>query len=243
MRIFFLLATSLGLLQAQTPAVKQIQFEGSPAIALSNDKLELTVTLLGGSFARLILRDDPGALNPLWEPVRMARELGQTSQFRGGTGHFVCVDGFGPVSREEGAAGLPGHGEAHLQTYHLKEPATLEAELPIVHENFTRALRMVDGENVAYVSSRLENLLGFDRPVNWAEHATIGSPFLQSGATVVDVSGSRSLTRPYERADQDQTIDIREGICLANRARSPRERGLARDAITAPLHRSCCDAG
>ena len=46
---------------------------------------------------------------------------------------------------------------------------------------------MVDGENIVYVESRLENLLGFDRPVNWAEHATIGSPFLESGATVVDV--------------------------------------------------------
>src|SRR5579863_2398021 len=33
--------------------------------------------------------------------------------------------------------------------------------------------------------------------MSWAEHATIGSPFLQSGVTVVDISGSRSHTRPY----------------------------------------------
>ena len=57
---------------------------------------------------------------------------------------------------------------------------------------------MVEGENVIYVESQLENLLGFDRPVNWAEHATIGSPFLESGVTVVDVSGSRSRARPYQ---------------------------------------------
>ena len=46
---------------------------------------------------RLILNDDRGGVNPLLADL----------------GHFVCVDGFGPVSPEERAAGLPGHGEAH----------------------------------------------------------------------------------------------------------------------------------
>ena len=42
----------------------------------------------------------------------MAREAGEKNIFGSGAGHFVCVDGFGPVSAEEEAAGLPGHGEA-----------------------------------------------------------------------------------------------------------------------------------
>jgi hypothetical protein len=50
------------------------------------------------------------------------------------------------------------------------------------------------------VESELENLLAFDRPVNWAEHATIGAPFLEAGVTVVDFSGWRSQTRPYTAA-------------------------------------------
>jgi hypothetical protein len=181
-------------------APAQTTFEGQPAVVLSNDKLELTVTLLGGSFAKIVLRDDAAGLNPLWEPVRMARELGGSPQFRGSTGHFICVDGFGPVSPAERAAGLPGHGEAHLQRFEMRQSAsgvTLEATLPMVQEKLTRTMRLVDGENVVYVDSKLENLLGFDRPVNWAEHATVGSPFLESGAMVVDVSGARSMTRPY----------------------------------------------
>ena len=72
------------------------------------------------------------------------------------------------------------------------------AKLPLVQEILTRTIRMVDGENVVYVESELENLLPFDRPVNWAEHATIGSPFLQAGKTVIDMSASRAQTRPYE---------------------------------------------
>ena len=49
--------------------------------------------------------------------MRMARELGRPVKFDGGAGLFVCVDGFGPTSPEERAAGLPGHGEAHTETF------------------------------------------------------------------------------------------------------------------------------
>jgi hypothetical protein len=191
---------------AQLPSVTQSSFENRKAVVISNDKLQLTVTLLGGSFATILLRDDPAGVNPLWEPARMARELGGGAEFRGATGHFVCVDGFGPVSPEEREAGLPGHGEAHGQQYEVRQSTkddhgatlTIEALLPIVQEKFTRTVRIVNGENVLYVSSQLENLMGFDRPVNWAEHATVGSPFLESGATVIDVSGTQSMTRPYD---------------------------------------------
>ena len=201
-----------GLALGQGPAVKEAAFEGQPALVLSNQKVEFTVTVLGGSLARAALRDGPAGLNPLWEPVRMARELGKDTKFQGSTGHFVCVDGFGPVSPEERAAGLPGHGEAHRQQYQVVRSGaegngvvvSLEALLPIVQEKFTRTLRLVEGESVVYVESRLENLLGFDRPVNWAEHATVGSPFLAPGETVVDVSGTRSMTRPYPAARAGQ---------------------------------------
>ena len=79
-------------------------------MALANDKLELLVLKQGASVASVILRDDPAKLNPLWDPARMAREANGRSNFSSGTGQFLCVDGFGGVSNEEKAAGLPGHG-------------------------------------------------------------------------------------------------------------------------------------
>jgi hypothetical protein len=198
---FVAVAWSQGLLQNQT-------FEGYPAVVLSNSKLELTIMTKGSTLASVILADDSEKLNPLWNPMRMARELGRPVKFDGGAGLFVCVDGFGPVSPAERAAGLPGHGEAHTETFAVHSErqgsstsVTLAAKLPIVQEAFTRTFRVIDGENVVYVDSELENLMGFDRPVNWAEHATIGSPFLEPGVTVVDVSGSRSQTRPYSRVN------------------------------------------
>lgn len=162
----------------------------------------------GSTLSSLTLLDDPDKLSPLWNPMRMARELGNQPRFDGGAGHFVCVDGFGAMSAEEKAAGLPFHGEAHAQMFKISSgregtatAVKLTAQLPIVQEVFTRTFRVVDGENVVTVESELESLLGFDRPVNWAEHATIGSPFLEPGVTVVDLSGSRSRTRPYDNVD------------------------------------------
>ena len=183
--------------------LKRSTFEQIPAVVLSNGKLELTVLTTGGALASLVLRDDPEKLSPYWNPSRYARETGR--KFTGfAMGHFVCVDGFGPVSPEEKDAGLMGHGEAHTRPWETKLAHKTEAtatltqsvKLPILQEVLTRTLRMVDGENVIYVQSELESLLGFDRPVNWGEHATLGSPFLEPGVTVVDMPAKQAQTRP-----------------------------------------------
>lgn len=172
----------------------QASFEGRPAYVLSNPQLELTILAEGGAFASLALAADPQRLSPLWKPARAGP----------GRGHFVCVDGFGDVSPEERVAGLPPHGEAHTLPWAIQSESrdgatsrvTFTVDLPRAGEVFTRTVRMVDGESVVYVESELESLLAFDRPINWAEHATIGSPFLEPGTTVVDWPAVRSMTRP-----------------------------------------------
>ena len=123
--------------------VHDLSFEGFPAIVFSNSQLELTVMRKGATLASATLADDSEKLSPLWNPMRMARELGRPVKFDGGAGHFVCVDGFGPPSPEEEAAGLPGHGEAHTQMFTVhsaREGATtavtLTALLPLVQEMF-----------------------------------------------------------------------------------------------------------
>jgi hypothetical protein len=189
MRIFVRVASLLVLSAAWTiSAQEEVTLDGRPVRIIANDKLALTIRSVGGSMVQLFMKDDPSKLNPLE-----------------GLGHFVCVDGFGSVSPEERAAGLPGHGEAYRVRWDLqsteKRDATLTvafaAALPIVQENFRRTIRMVDGESVIYIESELESLLGFDRPVNWAEHATIGGPFLEQGKTVTEMSATRGMTRSH----------------------------------------------
>lgn len=183
-------------------------FEGRPVRILANDKLSLAIRSVGGAMVQLVMKDDAGQLNPFE-----------------GLGHFVCVDGFGPVSTEEQAAGLPGHGEAHRVPWDVlssdKKDGTLTVEfgasLPIVHENFRRKISLVDGENVIYIESELESLLGFDRPINWGEHATIGGPFLEQGKTVTDMASTRAMTRSYESEavdppDHHELADFKEFV-------------------------------
>ena len=183
-------------------AAQTARFEDQPAILVANDKLELLVLPEGGALASVVLKSDPAKLNPLWDPKRYAR-VGGRKHTGAVLGHFVCVDGFGPVSPEERDAGMPGHGEAHTRPWTTKlsrkEGAafTLQqsAEMPRSQEILNRTIRIVDGEQIVYVQSELENLLAMDRPVNWAEHATIGAPFLEAGQTVVDMPVAKAKTR------------------------------------------------
>lgn len=180
-------------------------FEGYPAVVLGNDKIEVTVLTVGATIASVLLQSDGSKLNPLWNPKRVA--AGRPSEFGNspGFGHFVCVDGFGPVSPEEHAAGIPEHGEAHRVAYDVLQQSRkgsvqtlkLKTRLPLVQESLTRTVQLVDGENVLTVTTELENLLSFDRAVNWAEHATIGPPFLERGKTVVEMPAARASTRAH----------------------------------------------
>ena len=48
----------------------------------------------------------------------------------GATGHFVCVDGFGPTSDEEKDAGLRSHGEAVQQTWEVVPSGAAGVDTP-----------------------------------------------------------------------------------------------------------------
>ena len=138
----------LGAAYGQKSEPPKTTFEEQPAYLLSNGALELTVLPRGSTFASVVLSDDPEKLSPLWNPMRMAREVGEKNTFDSALGHFICVDGFGPVSPEEEAAGLPGHGEAHQTAFAVKFYAkeagattlTLETRLPLTQERFARKI-------------------------------------------------------------------------------------------------------
>jgi hypothetical protein len=181
---------------------ESVVHEGSPGLRFENGAVELVVLRDGGSFASFTLKDDPGRVNLLWDPARMARERGSKRSFGPSKGHFLCVDGFGPVTEAERAAGLMDHGEANKLPWETVEStassATFRVRLPLVQERLTRRIRMAPGEPVVLVTSELESELSFDRAILWAEHATIGAPFLSLGKTVVDQSARHCQTKPHD---------------------------------------------
>ena len=155
---------------------------------IANNKIELTALANGGSFVKLVLRDG--------EPL---------SPF-GRVPHMLALDGFGAPSPEEAAAGMPFHGEAGKQLFkviasHEAGPVhslTMQATLPLAQETLTRTIELPDGENVVRVTSDLDSLLSIDRPISWAEHATIGPPFMEKGQVVVDMPAINCRVRPYK---------------------------------------------
>ena len=176
---FFLLAAGLSA-QPPRPA------DAKPAtIVLANDKLELTVGLTGARFLRLLLRDG--------EPLSPLATMG----------HFLALDGFGAPSDQERAAGIPMHGEANriaakvlaTQETGPVHSVTLQLTLALVQETLTRTVEMAEGENVVYVTSELESALAIDRPVSWAEHATLGPPYLEPGKITIDMPATRCRVR------------------------------------------------
>ena len=170
----------------------------------------------------------------------------------------MCLDGFGPVSAEERAAGLPFHGEAYMLPWALQSSqktgntrsAAFSVTLPIAQETFARTYHIVDGENIVWVDSAVTSLLAFDRPVFWAEHATVSAPFLEPGKVAVDMPVTRGKTKavpaqanpprqlrsytdftwPMAPTVDGQLFDLR----TAPMNRTPRTRHVAGRSIEAP---------
>jgi hypothetical protein len=197
------LSIAAALTLATLLLAQSANFDGRPAVVLSNQKLELTVLPLGATMAHLTLVDDAEKLSPFWNTERALNPAAPAPGRGSSLAHFLCLDGFGTPSEQERAAGWPTHGEAVRQPFETTMVATqpgtttlkLQATLPLAQEAITRTITMLDGESVVYVNTQVENLLAVDRPVSWAEHATTGPPFLLPGQTVIDVSVSRCRVR------------------------------------------------
>jgi len=197
---FVVLLVAGGLI-AQTVVIQTTDFDGRPAVVLRNDRIELTVLTRGATLANLILRDDAEKLSPYWNTDRALKPNGPLPSPRASSvGHFLCLDGFGAPSEEEAAAGIPFHGEASKQQFETVSGTVstirLKARLPLAQEDITRTITLLDGENVVYVNTEVENLLAIDHPISWAEHATTGPPFLAPGQTIIDLPATKCRVRP-----------------------------------------------
>lgn len=215
-------------------------FEDRAALVLANDKVAVTILNEGGAMAEIVLTGDKEKINPLWNPYWIARQAGQTRPASLARGHFVCIDGFGPASPQERAAGLTSHGEAYTLPWQLQSQekrgntrsAAYSVTLPIAHETFTRTYHIVDGENIVWVDSAVTSLLGFDRPVFWGEHATVSAPFLEPGKVVVDMPASKSKTKAYQQPAATRQLQSYVDFTWPN---APTVDGQSFDVRSAPM--------
>lgn len=184
-------------------------------VHLENDRLRLTLLPGGGHIAAAALKEN--GVNPLWDPPwetidpssydpRKHRQYGggvDAQLLAGIAGHNLCFDLFGVPSAAEAAAGLGVHGEAPARDWEIESAQGMLAaavELPLAGMRFERRLQLAPDSNHAVIVETATNLTGFDRPVGWTQHVTLGPPFLEKGRTRFEASATKSKVFEQEFA-------------------------------------------
>ncbi len=183
----------------------QTTFRGRTAATIENTDLRVTVVQGGGHIAEIL--DKRSGVNPLWVPPWPSIEPASYSLAKHPDygdnveakllasilGHNLCMDIFGGPSPEEAALGIAVHGEGSVALYDIEEAngqLTMRAHLPIAQLSFERHIEL-RGRAVK-ISESVQNLCGFDRPVFWTQHVTLGPPFLERGVTEFRATATRS---------------------------------------------------
>ncbi len=176
-------------------------------VHLENDRLRLTLLPGGGHIGAVELREN--GVNPLWDPPwetmdPSAHDPRAHPQFGNGVdapllagiaGHNLCFDIFGVPSDAEAAAGLGVHGEASSVDWAVEAgdgALTASADLPLAGMRLQRRLTLAPGSGRVQIEETATNLTGIDRPVGWTQHATLGPPFLEKGATLFELWATKS---------------------------------------------------
>ena len=185
----------------------EISYLGRRAVSLSNEFLDVIVTVEGGHIAAI--RDRATGVNPLWtppwpsiepssyDPAKHA-EYGGNAESRllaGILGHNLCLDLFGGPSEEEAAAGMVVHGEAGVTTHDVRTADGALRQtviLPASQLRFERRIRLAPGSRRLAIEETVENLSSWDRPIAWTQHVTLGPPFLEKGKTQFRATATRS---------------------------------------------------
>ncbi|MGA7340123.1 MAG: hypothetical protein WBE72_18495 [Terracidiphilus sp.] len=169
----------------------------------------------GGHIAELRLAEDFGpAINCLWsapwptadpgdpEFAALAARYGSAPAgafLAGYTGHALCLDIFGPPSREESARGVPLHGEASASEWDFEPTANgcvCRVELPAAQLGFERSVSLAENAAVLFVEERVENRGFSAREIHWVQHLSLGPPFLALACSAIHASLDRAITWP-----------------------------------------------
>ena len=180
---------------------------GRRAAAIENDDVRVTVLVEGGHIAEVF--DKRSGLNPLWTPPWPSIEpstydarvhsatygTGDEAKLLAGiAGHNLCLDIFGGPSDDEAASGLTPHGEGSVVPYVISESGgalVMTAQFPLAQILFERRIELA-GRTIR-IDERVTSLCQIDRPIAWTQHATLGPPFLEKGATQFRASATRSI--------------------------------------------------
>jgi hypothetical protein len=180
-------------------------YRGRRSVSIENDAIRVTVLREGGHIAEILHK--ASGVNPLWtppwesiepsayEPSRHP-EYGDAVEAKllaGIMGHNLCLDIFGVPSPAEAEAGLGVHGEGSVAAYDIEASdgqLRMSACFTLAQIRFERAISLRKAS--VEIEESVESLAGFDRPIGWTQHVTLGPPFLERGVTQFRIQAARS---------------------------------------------------
>lgn len=199
-----------------------IRWQGRRGYSLSNGIVRLVVLTGGGHLAEFRFADLVGSspVSPLWIPPwrtiepysyrehRHSQTYGSIVEGKllsGLIGHNICLDYFGPPSDEEAKQGLSHHGEAPWSRWRKdlsrvsssRLILTLSVKLPVCGLRCKRQIKLVKDESVVYFREVVYNERKADHFFQWAQHVTLGPPFLAHDDSVISMPATKGLTDPH----------------------------------------------
>lgn len=180
--------------------VTETTWRGTDAWMIAGPELEAVVTKIGAHLAAV--RAPGEELNPLWQPPWKATtpEEGasrpgvygdgpEASLLAGIVGHNLCLDRFGPPRPGERR---PVHGEAGVSRWNpdtgAPDRVTLLVRLEEADLRVGRAFE-IDADRLV-VTTSVVHTSDSPREIEWAEHVTIGDPFLDGAVFEADAEGA-----------------------------------------------------
>lgn len=171
---------------------------GRKVVWVGGAELEIGLAEGGGHIAALRSARINEKSNPYWHPPWPSLEPSAVTpdmvnhQYGGPPegrllasilGHSLALDLYGPPSKEEAAAGAVTHGQVAIQpwTWHAPYENSIVGKChdALGELNFSRRVKVL--RQCAVIEETVQNLCGWDRPICWQQHVSLGPPFCEDG--------------------------------------------------------------
>lgn len=200
MRIFlyFLIPAILFSTACKTTRNESVVKQQDTLVMLQNETMSLTFSIWGGALIDFHLKNEN--TNPFTWKVPQAEMPENNRKGAPFQGHFLCLGRWGGPTPGEIKSGIPHNGEACGNWWELthRSPDSLTMSVGNTLEavEIERKVTLAPNDPVFMVTEVFTNRLNIARNLPIVQHATIGTPFLDS-AVIIESNARQGFNQKF----------------------------------------------